>query len=155
MTAQVVVSLSGVIYNVQLGNGRNNDQGMLRLTALDRFLEDNDLYWLADKGYHHHRLVTPNKENTRKWNEEQAGLRSVVEATFGNVQRFSLASSRVRQTPELQKTALMIIYTIVNRRLKQHPLRPLLHRSEVQVEEVEEESSDDDDDENILFERLL
>lgn len=127
--------------NVQLGLGHNNDQGMLHLTKMDIFIEDNDLYWLADKGYHHHRLVTPNKHHPREWNELQSGLRSVVESSIGVVQKFGLASSKVRQTPELQKAALLTIYNLANLRLRNEPLRPYLH-----VEEAEEHMSESDDD---------
>lgn len=59
MSAQVVCSPQGVIYNVTLGLGHNNDQGMFNYGLRD-FIEAKLIKLLADRGYSHTLLVTPN-----------------------------------------------------------------------------------------------
>jgi hypothetical protein len=56
---QVVVSLDGHFINVCLVPGHNNDSGTFKLTGMDMDLAKEDLLLLADAGYSHHRLVTP------------------------------------------------------------------------------------------------
>jgi len=80
--AQVVISLSGNILNVQLLMGHNNDQGSFNKTAMGEMLERLALFWLADSGYHH-RLIRPTDEKGAIWNNKQKGLRSIVEVTIG------------------------------------------------------------------------
>lgn len=94
------------------------------MTGMDHFLETNDLFWLADSGYHHHRLIRPDRDRAQTWNHEQKSLRSVVEVVFGFVRQFSFASGRVRQSPEIQEMALIFLYNIVNMRLRKLPIRP-------------------------------
>jgi hypothetical protein len=79
----VVCSLSGDIYNVQLLQGHNNDQGSFNLTKTKELLEALKLYWLADNGYTHRRLVVPDDSQSPTWNREQKSLRSIVEAVIG------------------------------------------------------------------------
>ncbi len=123
ITAQVVVSLRGIIYNVTLGLGHNNDQGMFDSTGVREVLEQHNLNWLADSGYHHNRLVCPRRES-RQWDEMQASLRSIIEVVFSHVHSYKFSSGKVRQSPELQSIGLMIIYNLVNWDLTTHPIRP-------------------------------
>jgi len=72
LTAQVVCSPQGVIYNVTLGLGHNNDQGMFNF-GLQEFIETRLLKLLADRGYHHVLLVTPDDKKSTEWNDELKG----------------------------------------------------------------------------------
>lgn len=122
ITAQVTISLSGQLYNVQLGLGHNNDRGMFRLTKLDQFLSQNNCYLLADKGYSHDYLITPDDDMPKVWNDQQKGLRSRVEAVIGLVKHYSCCSMTFRQGPELQQYAILICYQLQALMLKEYPI---------------------------------
>lgn len=124
LTAQVVVGLSGIIYSVHLGLGHNNDKGMLKLTGLKDFLLRHNVKFLADRGYSHPNLVTPDERRSKEWNNTQKGLRSVVETVQGLAQNWGVARERFVMSPELQEVALMIVYYFLQMRLQEYPLRP-------------------------------
>lgn len=123
ITAQCVVGLSGIFYNVQLGLGHNNDKGMLIVTKMKEFLEKYGLFWLADLGYSYPRLITPNDERSIEWNHQQKSLCSVVETSIAMVEVFRLASETCNLQPELHGIALMVIYQLTNMNLQRYPLR--------------------------------
>ena len=117
-----MVSLTGHILSVTFLKGHNNDQGSFRKTHLDTFLEDHELKWLADRGYTHHRLVTPTTLETQGWNNQQKGLRSLVEVIFGFVRNWAFASDKARLSPELQAIMLMVAYQLTEMMLQDYPL---------------------------------
>lgn len=121
--AQVVVSIDGDILNVQLLMGHNNDQGSFNQTAMAELLERLQLLWLADKGYHHHRLVKPNDAKSATWNNRQKGLRSIVEVVIGLVKNFVFAAQTVRLSPELHACLLIAIYELTQLVLREYPIR--------------------------------
>jgi hypothetical protein len=123
LTAQVVTGLDGQIYNMQLGLGHNNDQGMLGLTGMKEFLFNNDIKLLADGGYSNLRLVVPDENRSSQWNHEQKNLRSVVETAIGYVKSWNAASDTFRQSPQHQILALNCIYHMAQRKLSRLPLR--------------------------------
>eukprot|EP00029_Vermamoeba_vermiformis_P003770 TRINITY_DN14303_c0_g1_i1.p1 TRINITY_DN14303_c0_g1~~TRINITY_DN14303_c0_g1_i1.p1 ORF type:complete len:295 (+),score=6.65 TRINITY_DN14303_c0_g1_i1:302-1186(+) len=101
ITAQVTINLLGQLINVHLGLGHNNDKGMFRISGLDTFIEMNQCFLLADKGYSHHRLVTPDDDMPPAWNNWQKGVRSRVEAVIGMVKHYTCCALTFRQNPEL------------------------------------------------------
>jgi hypothetical protein len=121
--AQVIVSLRGDLFNVQLLMGHNNDQGTFNQTAMGALLERLGLFWLADSGYHHHRLVRPTEDKGILWNNQQKGLRSVVEVTIGMVKNWVFAAETVRVSPELHASLLIAIYELTQLNLKEFPIR--------------------------------
>lgn len=122
ITAQVTINLFGQLIDVHLGLGHNNDRGMFRISGLNTFIEMNQIFLLADKGYSHDRLVTPDDDMPRSWNNWQKGLRSRVEAVIGMVKHYSCCAVTFRQNPELQQYALMVCYQLQAMMLKDFPL---------------------------------
>lgn len=104
--------------------GHNNDQGMMNLTEINKYIINNELTWAADNGYHHSNLIVPSNDYSKKINDWLKGLRSVVEVTAGSAKNFEFASSKVRQTPEVQELGLRVIYNLINNVIKQFPIRP-------------------------------
>jgi len=121
--AQVVVSLAGNILNVRLVMGHNNDQGTFNLTLMRNFLEQQQLYWLADKGYHHHRLVCPNKTHSVSWNNRQKGLRSIVEVIVGLAKTFAFAAGKANMSPELHACYILVVYELTEMNVREFPIR--------------------------------
>jgi hypothetical protein len=124
MAAQVTTGLNGKIFNVALGKGHNNDQGMLELTGMKDFLYQNQVKLLADGGYRYMNLVTPDETRGVAWNNTQMGLRPVVETVIGYVKGWDAAAATFRHAPEIQQLALACIYEIAAARFKITPLRP-------------------------------
>ncbi len=58
LTAQVVVSLRGLIYFVVFAYGHNNDQGVFNHTWAEMVHQLN-IVGLGDRGYSHPNLLTP------------------------------------------------------------------------------------------------
>lgn len=125
--AQVIVSLSGNILNVKLLMGHNNDQGSFNLTSMGGFLEREGLHWLADKGYHHHRLVRPDNSRSVSWNNRQKGLRSIVEVIIGLAKNFAFAAGKASMSPELHACYLIFIYELTEMNLQEFPIRVFPH----------------------------
>jgi len=121
-TAQIIVSLYGEIWDVNLGLGHNNDKAMLILTNTKQYLLDNNIKLLADKGYSFVNLITPTNIKSQSWNNYQKGLRSIVERAIGVATFWSINSTRVRLNPELHQMAIMITYQITAMSIKQFPI---------------------------------
>jgi len=115
--------MDGIIYDVKLLLGHNNDQGAFWLTGMRDTIMQENILLLADSGYSSSHLVTPDDEKSRTWNHTQKGLRSVVEVAIGMVQHYVLAAERVSQNPELHALAVMCCYQLTNMNLKLFPLR--------------------------------
>jgi len=123
--AQVVVPLEGNdIYDVQLLQGHNNDQGALHITQMDNFISEHQIKMIGDLGYWHARIVTPEPSYPSAWRKTQMALRSVVETVIGLVKNWGIAGSVFRGSPELQALAVMVAYQLTAIRLKELPLRP-------------------------------
>jgi len=120
-TAQVVTTLTGEIVSVIIGLGHNNDSGMFKLTQMSQLLLPGNLYLLADSGYGHSLLVTPDDQMGVQWNHEQKAMRSIVEISIGMVGNFGVASEIFKQSPELQQIALMCAYQLTNWTLNRFP----------------------------------
>jgi len=121
ITAQVMVSiLTGEIYSVILGKGRNNDQAMFNITNVGEFIEQKQLILLGDKGYHHHRVIRPD-EGIQLENNKQMALRSIVELVIGMTKH---CNQCFRHNPELQELVIMIVYNLVNDEIKKYPISP-------------------------------
>lgn len=123
LTAQIVCSLSGVIYQIDIGKGHNNDSGMFRLSDVRSDLVQKSMKLLSDRGYSHYQLVRRDDRKGPDWNRQHAALRSVVETVAGLVHCWGAAAQVFRQSPELQAQAVMICYFLVNFYLQQFPLR--------------------------------
>jgi len=103
--------------------GHNNDKGMYRLTGMRDFLIEAGYKLLADRGYSHSSLVTPDNQRSSQWNNQQKALRSVVETVIGLVRTWSVTDYTFRQSPELQELALLICYKLLAHSLAEYPLR--------------------------------
>jgi len=117
--SQVMVSLEGRIFSIFFAKGHNNDQGVFNLTVKD-WIEEHNIVGIADRGYSHSHLVTPEDlpEETR-W--IQASQRSIVEIMIGMCKNWEFASGRVCLSPEMQCMGLKIVYEIVNSLIIQFP----------------------------------
>lgn len=122
ITAQVVINFNAQLMNVHLGLGHNNDRGMFRLSRMDQFLEDKQIYLLADRGYSHHRLIVPDDDESQEWNNSQKAVRSKVEVVIGLVKHYSVCSLVFRHNPEWHELALMTCYQLQAIMLKEFPL---------------------------------
>lgn len=120
--AQLLVSLTGVPWRVDLSLGHNNDQGVFNLSKMRDFIEEKQICLLADRGYSHHRLVTPDDHRPEVWNNLQKSLRSKVELVIGLTKNFSLAAAVFRGPPEQQEVALIICYQLEAMMLQEYPL---------------------------------
>ncbi|KAL6073876.1 DDE Tnp4 domain-containing protein [Balamuthia mandrillaris] len=124
--AQITCSLFGDLYNVALMLGHNNDQANFVISGLRAFVEDNQIYLLADGGYRHHRLITPSKYMPLSWNQKQKLYRSVVETVIGLGKNWSLAAEKYRgQSVFFHAVLLMLVYQLVAMDLQDFPLRLL------------------------------
>ena len=127
VTAQLVCGLDGQMFDVQLGQGHNNDnaKGMYTSTDTETRLADAGIVVLADDGYTtSDRVVTAHSVPTEgHLRLRHAQLRSVVEHNFALVHMFKTAGGIFRASPELQEMVLMIVYALVYLKCEEHPLR--------------------------------
>ncbi|KAL6064265.1 hypothetical protein QOT17_011014 [Balamuthia mandrillaris] len=122
----ITCSLFGDLYNVALMLGHNNDQANFVISGLRAFVEDNQIYLLADGGYRHHRLITPSKYMPLSWNQKQKLYWSVVETVIGLGKNWSLAAEKYRgQSVFFHAVLLMLVYQLVAMDLQDFPLRLL------------------------------
>jgi len=97
----IITCLPRRLVSVILCLGHNNDQGMLKLTEIDTYLEQNNLRFLGDGGYHHHRIIRPD-DVPFELEQVQKDERSAVEIVIGLAKGFELAAGTFRQSLELQ-----------------------------------------------------
>lgn len=129
ITSQLVCALSGRIWDVRLGLGHNNDQGMFVRTGTDEELRRRDIWLLGDGGYVDARVVcpgdAPDNVNSCTWRQRHAGFRSVVEQDFSLVHLWQASGGVFRQQPELQEMVIQVIYALVSFKYRDWPLRNL------------------------------
>lgn len=122
ITAQIVVSLDGIIWSVHLGKGHNNDQGMFHLSGVANWLAEQKIKLLSDRGYFSVLLVTPRNMKNSVENDDHKRYRSIVERLFGFTKVWAFAAERCRYSVQIQQVALFIIYSFVNDYVKEYPL---------------------------------
>ena len=115
--------LNGVLYQVDLLTGHNNDAGALVITGLKSLLVKTQMKLLGDLGYSHNSIITPDPFQPQQWRNIQKGLRPVVETVIGLVKNWRVTSDTFRGYPELQAMAVMVCYQLTAIRLKDFPLR--------------------------------
>jgi hypothetical protein len=125
LLSQVVCGLEGRLYQVDLLTGHNNDSGAFNITGLKSFLIQNQIRLLADSGYSHHLLETPNDLQPKSTNMYQKGLRSIVEAVIGLVKNWRITSTVFRGSPEFQTVAVLTCFQLTAMRLNHSPLREI------------------------------
>jgi len=103
--------------------GHNNNQGMFKLSGMKEYIENKHIKLLADRGYTHFLLITPEEDRTTAWLNIQKGKRSVVEVEIGFAKNYALAAAKFRQSPELHEISLMAIYALVNMMLQEYPIQ--------------------------------
>jgi len=119
MAAQVVVALNGEILAVHLAKGHNNDQGLFNITVR-KIIEQDNVVGLADRGYTHNLLVSPDDVES-SLRVLQSGTRTIVEIVIGMAKVWEYAAGRVSHPPELQALGLRVIYELTNMLLLQFP----------------------------------
>jgi hypothetical protein len=125
ITAQLVCALRGTLWDVALGPGHNNDQGMMHLTGMERtILDELATRLLADKGYTSDMVVRPDDVDGLL-RVQHSGYRSVVEQAFALVHLFAAATLKFRASPEMQEMVLIVIYALVASKIELIPLRTL------------------------------
>lgn len=113
------------IYDVTLGLGHNNDSGMAILTGLKEGLLRQKVKVIADGGYGAMYAITPTDKPDQPWRAEHAALRSVVERINSRTASFAAScinTGKFRGPPELQASAVMCIYHLVQHSLGTAPL---------------------------------
>lgn len=110
MVSQFVVGFNGALYELAVGKGHNNDQAMFNITGMKLHTELDQLTLLADRGYMHHRIITPASVD---WSQCLSSHRVIVENVIGQVKRFAAASATFRQSPELQALVIIVCGEIV------------------------------------------
>lgn len=120
---QLVVSLQGVLLDVKIVLGHNNDKGTFKITETHQKMDQLQLKWLADGGYGYHRLVTPDDRRSKEWNNTQKSLRSIVEVVAGLAKNYAICRDQFGGNPELQEMIIMSVYQLTNINLKEYPLR--------------------------------
>ena len=127
LSAQIVCSLTGEIYDVTIFPGRVNDQMAFNQTW-QQLLTQKNIKLLADGGYSDINLITPKRKiqniNDKVWNNIQMSFRSVVEHVNSVVHFFKYGSTKIRgHEPELQAYCLKVIYNLAAQTLDIFPLR--------------------------------
>jgi hypothetical protein len=130
LTAQVMVSLTGVLYDVQIALGHNNDKGVFNLTVRD-YLEQENLTGLADRGYSHPLLVRPDNTDIAEclgfptveaYGSSHAAARSPAEIINSSTKSWAFASQVCGTSPEFQAFGLMTVYYLVAMKMRLSPL---------------------------------
>jgi len=102
--------------------GHNNDAGAFKSTLLADFLIQNKVRLLADNGYKHLQLTTPNP--ALPLNKLITDLRSVIETTFAIVKAFRFARMRCTiRSLQLHAAGLHCCYELVAMKQLEKPLR--------------------------------
>jgi len=128
LNAFVLTSLCGKLLNVCIGLGHNNDQGMFNRTLRTDFEEQN-VVLLADRGYSHPQIITPNtkpKNSTfddEDWPKLHAAACSPGEIINSLLKNWAFASNPCKQLPEWQAIGLGVVYCLVNMMLSAYPVR--------------------------------
>lgn len=107
--------MSGDIFSVRLALGHNNDTGVFNTRGTREFVEERHIKLLADRGYRHPYLVTPDVLRSEKWNNVQKGLRSVVEVVNARLDAFNVTNAKFRMDPDLQQMVLIVCYNLTQR----------------------------------------
>jgi len=125
VAAQLLCSLSGEMYDVQLGLGHNNDRRMYGATNMEERLAQHGIKALADGGYtaSEQLLVPSDFPQLGELRRRQAQLRSVVEHNFALVHMFQTAGGVFCGSPEMHQMVLMIVYALVHLKCEGNPLR--------------------------------
>jgi len=126
LSAEVVCSLDGNIWQVILALGHNNDRGVFKERGTKEFVEEKHIKLLADRGYSHANLVTPQDDlKSESWNNVQKGLRSVVESVFARVHIYAITSpnNKFKLSPEMQQLVLIVCYNLSQIMIEQFPIR--------------------------------
>jgi hypothetical protein len=110
VVSQFVVGFNGAIYELAVGKGHNNDLAMFNLTGMKLHTELNQITLLADRGYMHHRIITPASVD---WSKCSSSHRVIVENVIGQVKRFAAASATFRQSPEIQSLVIIVCGELV------------------------------------------
>lgn len=103
------------LLNIQFGLGHNNDQGLMKLTGINDLLDQLEIRFLGDSGYHHHRIICPDGVPL-ELEQIQKDERSVVEVVIGLAKGFEVAAGTFRQSPELQQYSLGCVYELTQPR---------------------------------------
>jgi hypothetical protein len=120
VVSQLVVGFNGKVYEVAIGKGHNNDKAMFNITGMKMHTELNQLTLLADRGYLHHRIVTPASVD---WSNCSSSHRVIVENVFAQVKKFAAASATFRQSPEIQALSIVVCFELVAQKNKGNPQR--------------------------------
>jgi len=126
LNVQLIVAPDGRIYNVAITLGHNNDQGSFKLTGVDQLVEASELYFAADRGYHHYRLIIPTPSCSDRWNNQQKSVRSIVEVVIGLGKTWEALNQKFREPPEIQVMVILTVFHLLQLKLKQFPLRFLV-----------------------------
>lgn len=139
LTAQVVVSIEGIPYDVQIALGHNNDKGVFNLTIRD-YVQENNILGLADRGYSHHQLIRPDNVEAAQllgyptveaFGCDHAAARSPAEIINSLTKNWEFADGICSQSPEFQAFALMTIYYLVTMKMRMSPLWYLSRRNKL------------------------
>lgn len=120
MVTQLVVGFNGAIYEIAVGKGHNNDQAMFNITGMKLQTELNQLTLLADRGYLHHRIITPASVD---WSTCASSHRVIVENVISQVKKFAAASAVFRQSPQIQSLAIIVCCELVAEKNSDNPQR--------------------------------
>ena len=127
LTAQVTTTVTGFLIHLCVALGHNNDQGVFNNT-MRKLVETLNLVGLADRGYTHQNLVTPNTQpklsavDPEEWSKRHAAHRSKVENLNSLIKNWGFAAYRVCQEPEVQALALLCVYGLTNMMIKSYPM---------------------------------
>jgi len=126
LSSQLVCALSGRPWDVRIGLGHNNDQGIFNRTNIAQELRDRDITLLGDGGYSDNRVICPDdtpEDAPVGWKRKHAGYRSVVEQDFALLHFWKASGGVFRQDPELQEMVINVIYQLVAFKQEERPLR--------------------------------
>jgi len=129
LTAQVTLSLTGILYDVQIALGHNNDKGLFNL-SIREYVESMNITGLSDRGYSHSQLIRPdNREiaeilrypTVEAFGSSHAAARSPAEIVNSVTKNWEFASKVCSQSPEFQAFGLMTIYYLVAMKKSMNP----------------------------------
>lgn len=126
---QVLCGLNGHIYDVYIGEGKNNDRGMLTVSGVNAKMREKNMKALGDRGYNTTSTIVAPKDNPNNipaidfFNHEHYHFRAVVETVFGRVKTWKAAEIKFKQLITTQGMALLAIYNIVAKENILSPIR--------------------------------
>jgi hypothetical protein len=111
LISQIICSKTGHLVHFVIARGHNNDQGIFKMSEVEKILEENKTKILADKGYTSKQLITPEDPN---WEKIQgASSRIVIEHLNATIKKWAFAATTCKISPFIQAVGLKALFKLI------------------------------------------